>query len=409
MRIALIGPLPPELGGAGPGGVATHQAHLAAGLSSVADVHVALLATNCLAPAQLPYAVWPLPSPTARDMLAPAYVRRVGALRVAHYALRLARTAARGSRREHLANLLWYRHFLTSTRPDVVHVQHPLERLAYVNEVAQLECRRWPLVVTAHSFFGEHADDVIHGFMAPNLRTADRVIAVSPHIADQAAQLGVDRARIRVIRSGIDTERYHPRSRPEARSRLGIPTDAPLVLFVGNLEPRKQVQVLLQALVIVRASVPAVRLAIVGAGDELARLRAVAADLGVASSVCLTGRVSPATLRDWYAAADVFALPSSSEAQGIVALEAMACGLPVVASAVGGLHGTIDDSDNGFLVPAGEPEPLAQRLLSLLSSPALRESIGAAALRKVSREFSWQRTVQATVEVYRELLQCPNR
>src|SRR5207247_9031269 len=119
-----------------------------------------------------------------------------------------------------LANLLWYRHFLTSTRPDVVHVQHPLERLAYVNEVALLERRHWPLVVTAHSFFGEHADDVIHGFMAPDLRTADRVIAVGPHLADQAAQLRVDRARSRVLRSGIYTERDQPRARPEARSPL---------------------------------------------------------------------------------------------------------------------------------------------------------------------------------------------
>jgi len=125
--------------------------------------------------------------------------------------------------------------------------------------------------------------------------------------------------------------------------------------------------------------------------------------------VCFTGRVEHETLLDWYAAADVFALPSSSEAQGIVALEAMACGLPVVASAVGGLFGTIDDSENGYLVSPGEVEPLAQRLSQLLRDPALRESIGAAALSKVGREFSWQRTIQATADVYRELLECPSR
>ena len=410
VRVALIGPLPPELGGSGPGGVATHQAHLAAGLSLLPDVRIALLATNARELAPLPYVAWPLRAPAGvQSWLAPAYLRRVGAPRLVRYALRLASSEPYGSRRERLANLLWYRYFLYTAQPDVVHVQHPLERLAHVNDVARLERRRWPLVVTAHSFFGEHAESVIRGFMAPNLRTADRVIAVSPHIADQAAQLGVDRARIRVIRSGIDTDRYRLRDRLLARSRLGLAADAPLVLFVGNLEPRKQLAVLLRAFSRVRALVPAALLIIVGAGEELGPLETLAAQLGIANAACFTGRVEHETLLDWYAAADVFALPSSSQAQGIVALEAMACGLPVVAAAVGGLLGTIDDSENGYLVSPGEVEPLAQRLSQLLCDPALRESIGAAALSKVGREFSWQRTIQATADVYRELLECPSR
>jgi glycosyltransferase involved in cell wall biosynthesis len=410
VRVALIGPLPPELGGSGPGGVATHQAHLAAGLSTVPDVHVSLLATNTYAPAPVPYAAWGLHVPVgAQAWLAPAYLRRVGAPRLVRYALRLASSEPNGSRRERLANLLWYRYFLYTVQPDVVHVQHPLERLAHVNDVARLERRRWPLVVTAHSFFGEHAKSVIHGFMAPNLRAADRVIAVSPHIADQAAQLGVDRARIRVIRSGIDTERYSPRDQLLARSRLGLAAEAPLVLFVGNLEPRKQLSVLLRAFCRVRALVPGALLVVVGAGEELGPLETLAAQLGITSAVCFTSRVEHEVLLDWYAAADVFALPSSSEAQGIVALEAMACGLPVVASAVGGLLGTIDDGQDGYLVSPGEVEPLVQRLCQLLCDRALRESIGAAALGRVGRDFSWQRAVQATADVYRELLECPSR
>src|SRR5262249_45155940 len=151
VRVGLIGPLPPELGGMTPGGVATHQMHLAAGLASRADVEVALLATNvagCL-PA-LPYEA-----------------RTVGALRssilpTARYALALVRAGrGAGSRRETLRQLLGYRAFLQAFKPDVVHVQHPLERTAYLRHVFALEGRRWPLVVTAHSFFGEHAEDVI--------------------------------------------------------------------------------------------------------------------------------------------------------------------------------------------------------------------------------------------------------
>src|SRR5262245_7755228 len=161
MRVSLIGPLPPELGGATPGGVATHQAHLAAGLAHVPGVHAALLATNirCAAPQpKVPYALHTMRLPDRpHEWLEPGYLGAVGPLRMLRYAAALARQQEAGSRREHLAHLLCYRHFLAATHPDVVHVQHPLERAFYVRRVFDLEQRRRPLVVTAHSFFGEHA------------------------------------------------------------------------------------------------------------------------------------------------------------------------------------------------------------------------------------------------------------
>jgi glycosyltransferase involved in cell wall biosynthesis len=410
VRVSLIGPLPPELGGATPGGVATHQAYLAAGLAAVPGLEVALLATNVRGNARrcgLPYDVRSPRTPaSAREWLSPVYLSDVGPVRALAWGSRLASGGARaGSRREALEQLLAYRHFLAATRPDVVHAQHPLERAAYVREVAAREGRNWPLVVTAHSFFGEHADEVIYEFMAPNLRAADRVIAVSPHIAEQARQLGVDSGRMRVIRSGVDVERFRPRDRARARSALGVDPTQPLVLFVGNLEPRKQVDVLLHALVHLQDA----RLVVVGSGDsagvedQTARLHALAHQLGVWSRVRWAGRVDEPTLMDWYAAADVFALPSSSEAQGIVALEAMACGLPVVASAVGGLLGTIEDGQSGFLVPPGEPEPLAARVQKLLADAPRRRAVGAAARSRVTEHFTWRAAVAATVDVYREL------
>src|SRR5205823_9207197 len=113
-----------------------------------------------------------------------------------------------------------------------------------------------------------------------------------------------------------------------------------------------------------------------GAEDQTERLQAQAAELGIAQRVRFTGRVSEQELLDWYAAADVFALPSSSEAQGIAALEAMASGLPVVASGVGGLLGTIHDRETGFLVPPGDVEALADRLRTLVEDSALAAKIG---------------------------------
>ena len=401
MRVALIGPVPPGLGGATPGGVATHQVHLAAGLAA-AGVEAPLLATNTGA-RRIERVDFPMcsigPGWTSYD-------------RVPKYALYLARTRIDGSRREVLRNLLGYRRFLAAVRPEVVHVQHPLERCLYVRMVQQVEGWHVPLVVTAHSLFGEHAEETIYGLMAPNLRAADRVIAVSDHIAEQVVELGVARERVKVIRSGVDVERFRPRDRHDARRRLGIQHDIPVVLFVGNLEPRKQVDVLLRAMQRIQESVPESRLVVIGsgrsagAGDQTERLISLSRELHLDRSVNFVGSVGDQQLLDYYAAANVFALPSSSEAQGIVALEAMACGLPVVATAVGGLLGTIHDGHTGFLVASGAVVPLAERLLEVLHDSHRAETIGAAARQSVERHFSWPRTVDATVQVYREVLAC---
>ena len=321
MRVALIGPVPPALGGATPGGVATHQVQLAAGLAA-AGVEAPLLATNVRRswvdphPPDPPLPIsgrggsqsFPIseregsePFPisgrdaserqgrqsfptsgregtqslptsgeywTGGDVNFPVYGMGgwTGWARVVPYALYLARTRMPGSRREVLRNLLGYRGFLIGVRPEVIHVQHPLERCLYVRMVQQLEGWRVPLVVTAHSLFGEHSEETIYGLMAPNLRAADRVIAVSDHIAEQAIELGVARERVKVIRSGVDVERFRPRDRHDARQRLGIHHDIPVVLFVGNLEPRKQVDVLLRAMQRVQESLPEATLVVIGSG-----------------------------------------------------------------------------------------------------------------------------------------------
>jgi D-inositol-3-phosphate glycosyltransferase len=397
VRVALIGPVSPRLGGATHGGVATHQEYLAAGLRT-AGLDASLLATNTS-------------SYQEDSPLVPRRLARGGLRALLRYASSLRRwPRSGGSRAEVLRHLLRYRQFLLDVRPDLVHVQHPLERCLYTRMVLRLEHWRIPLVVTAHSLFGEHEPDTIHSLMAPNLKAADRVIAVSPHVADQAVSLGVAPARVRAIRSGVDIERYQPRNRHAARRSLGISEEQPVVLFVGNLEPRKQVDVLLQAFATIRQWLPDSRLVVIGSGtsagalDQTPRLRSMVSSLGLEDAVRFLGRVDDRTLLAYYATADVFALPSSSEAQGIAALEAMACGLTVIASAVGGLSGTIDDGRTGFLVPSGDVTLLAERLDKALTSPTLRTTIGAAAREAVVQNFSWPRTVAATIDVYRDLV-----
>jgi glycosyltransferase involved in cell wall biosynthesis len=394
--------------------VATHQVHLAAGLA-LAGIDAPLLATNTrVAPASSQATAGETAFPLYR-MGRPGrahaqYLAIVGRQRMARYTAHLARRKQNGSRREILANLLWYRYFVAEVRPDVIHVQHPLERCTYLRAVQELEGWRQPVVVTAHSLFGEHTQETIDAVMAPNLRAAERVIAVSPHVAEQAIQLGVAPNRVRVIRSGVDVERFRPRDGQAARQRLGFHVETPLVLFVGNLEPRKQVDVLLRAMAHVRREVANAMLVVVGSGenagvqDQTARLVDLAHDLELDEALRFAGRATDGQLMDYYAAADVFALPSSSEAQGIVALEAMACGLTVVATAVGGLVGTIDNGQTGFLVPSGDVESLADVLLEVLPDAARRRAIGVAARERVERDFSWSRSIEATQDVYRDVL-----
>ncbi len=419
-RVALIGPAPPALGGRTPGGVATHLLHLVEGLSA-AGVEVSLLVTNLLAGSPeawqdggRSYAVYRMHLPAGPlGWLDPGYMGAVGPGTLARYAWHLARHTGQplGSRRIALAHLVWYRHFVLAVRPQLLHVQHPLERHLYARLLAEYEGWRLPLVVTLHSFFNEHPEHLVQQVMRPNLPRADRLIAVSRSTAEQAVQLGADPARIRVIRSGVDAARFRPRDRAGARARLGVARDLPLLLFVGNLEPRKAVDRLLLALAHVRRTVPEATLAIVGTGeaagadDQEPRLRRMAEELGLAPAVWFLGRVADERLPDWYAAADVFALPSSSEGQGIAALEAMAAGLPVVVSAVGGLRDTVEDGRTGYLVPFGDVEALARRVADLLADPERRAAVGAAAREAVVRDFSWERSVAATVEVYREALE----
>src|SRR5207302_9835111 len=138
---------------------------------------------------------------------------------------------------------------------------------------------------------------------------------------------------------GVDTERFKPRDRDGARVSLKIEQAEKVVLFVGNLEPRKQVDVLLRAFARVRNELPDSVLLVVGSGenagalDQTANLEHLTIELNLSDNVRFLGRINDQRLLDCYAAADMFALPSSSEAQGIVALEAMASGLPVVATA----------------------------------------------------------------------------
>jgi glycosyltransferase involved in cell wall biosynthesis len=226
-------------------------------------------------------------------------------------------------------------------------------------------------------------------------RRAGRLIAISDAVRDFLARAGHDPRKLTTIHYGLDELPAAPSSPTPAEA--GIPADAPLALAVGRLIEQKDHATLLRAFAVVREQHPQARLAILGSGPLEAETRALAASLGLADAVALPGRTD---IRDWLLRADVFVHTSRWEGFGIVLLEAMLAGLPVVATRVSAVPEIVADSVTGALVPPGDAEILARELAALLADPDRRHRLGEAGRERARTEFSVARMTERTVEVY---------
>jgi len=242
---------------------------------------------------------------------------------------------------------------------------------------------------------------------------ADRVMAATP--AEAAQLVGLYRAdpdRIRLVPPGVDHDLFFPRPRAKARARLHL-TGIRLLLWVGRLQAHKgpdvAVRVLAEAIARDPSATDDVVLAIVGGpsgtghGADVARLMDLAGALGVEERVMLFPPQPQSRLADFYAAAEAVLVPSRSESFGLVALEAQACGTPVVAAAVGGLRYVVDDGRTGWLVEGHDPGDHADRVLQLLADPVVASDMGRRGVEH-SLRFSWDVTAEEIVCVYRELM-----
>ncbi|MGI8925433.1 MAG: glycosyltransferase [Tepidiformaceae bacterium] len=237
------------------------------------------------------------------------------------------------------------------------------------------------------------------------VRHADAIVTASAHERLLLERYyGADPARMHTIPCGIDLELFYPRPRAESRAALGLHPTAPVLLWVGRLEKLKGVDILIRA--IAQLDDPNVTLLIVG-GDAhaeplRAELQAQAASLEIADRVRFIGAVAHDLLPAYYSAADVCVVPSYYESFGLVAVEAMACGTPVVASRVGGLVSTVEDGVTGYLIPWRCPEPFAEKLEVLLGNPELRANFSRAARRSVER-FRWRKVALQVGALYDEV------
>jgi len=249
------------------------------------------------------------------------------------------------------------------------------------------------------------------------MQAADRIIAATEAERSQLEMLyGLNHQKVSIVPPGVDTHHFYPIPPDEAKEAIGISPEDRLALYVGRIEPLKGVDTLIRAMAILKERCKSFAcpdyLAIIGGdpegaeahlSEEMQRLQALCETLGLDEIVLFLGKRGQNTLPYYYSAAEVVVMPSFYESFGMVALEAMACGTPVIASRVGGLAFLVKDGETGYFVPAEDPEALAEKLRSLFVDHDRRDNFGQAAA-KYAKNFSWELITQKILEIYNELV-----
>ncbi|RLL70406.1 D-inositol-3-phosphate glycosyltransferase [Streptomyces sp. Z26] len=304
---------------------------------------------------------------------------------------------------------------------DLVHSHYWLS-----GHVGWLASQRWgvPLVHTMHTMAkvknaalaeGDTPEPAARVIGETQIvRAAHRLIANTAEEADELVRhYDADPRETAVVHPGVNLERFHPADgRAAARARLGLPQHALIPLFAGRIQPLKAPDILLRAVAALVREQPSLRgrllVPVVGgpSGSGLAKpekLQKLAARLGIADLVHFRPPVGQERLADWYRAASALVMPSYSESFGLVAVEAQACGTPVVAASVGGLPVAVRDGHTGYLVDGHDPAAYARALRRFVDDAPRVARMGAAAARH-ARDFGWDATAAGTAEVYAEAM-----
>lgn len=290
---------------------------------------------------------------------------------------------------------------MESFRPHLVHTVNPVWLAAY--GVLSAGRRDVPQLASFHTDVPSYTESLRVGWARHPMESWIRFIhnkaevnlCTSGPMVERARSVGI--RRVGLWPKAVDTAGYHPsHARPAMRSRLtdGHP-EAPLVVYVGRMSREKDLDALVEPMRRLRERVPGARLAMVGSGPHVAELQR---RFDPAWTV-FTGYMSGPELAQAYASADAFAFPSTTETLGLVALESMASGVPVVGARAGGIPFVIDDGRTGFLAEPGDAEAWADRLGRLLTDPGLRERMGRAA-REEAERHSWRAATESLVGFY---------
>jgi D-inositol-3-phosphate glycosyltransferase len=304
---------------------------------------------------------------------------------------------------------------LTGASYDLIHSHYWLS-----GRLAALFADRWgvPMVSMFHTLaqlknrVAESAAEREHAVRFEierrTMAASDRVIAATEIDRKEIVRHYGSLAPITIIPGGVDLELFKPFPKDEARTKIGLDSSGPVLLFVGRIQRLKGLEVLLRAFALLkdidgRVVVVGGQPSTVQESREISRLQHLAVRLGIAERVTFGGAVPHDRLPLYYAASDVTVMPSSYESFGLVAVESLACSTPVVATRVGGLTSIVRDGETGFLVPWRDPALFAERLRTLLGDLRLLRSMRARARASVDR-YSWGRIADEHLALYDEVL-----
>jgi glycosyltransferase involved in cell wall biosynthesis len=245
------------------------------------------------------------------------------------------------------------------------------------------------------------------------LEKADCVVATSPQEKEHMRSLVSTKGNIKVIPCGTDVKRFGSVNYQQAREALGIEPDAKVVFYVGRFDPRKGIETLVRAIGQSQLQETENLQLIIGGGsrqgksdgNERDRIEGIVDELGIRSFTTFPGRIGDDTLHLYFAAADVCVVPSHYEPFGLVAIEAMASGTPVVASDVGGLQYTVVHEETGLLAPPRDVAAFSQAIDRLLTNPEWRRSLGQNARARVKSKFSWEGVAGQLSELYAQTIE----
>ncbi|WP_029420349.1 N-acetyl-alpha-D-glucosaminyl L-malate synthase BshA [Alicyclobacillus macrosporangiidus] len=301
-----------------------------------------------------------------------------------------------------LALAAWMARVMEQHRIDVLHVHYALPFAVCAFLARQMAPRRRvPVVTTLHGTDVTllSQDRTLFDLVRFGLLHSDAVTAVSRSLAAQTeARFGLERP-IHCIHNFVDPHVFRPAELPDLRRALA-PNGEPILLHVSNFRPVKRVADVLRVFARVRTKVAA-RLVLVGEGPDAWEVRQLTETLGIAPHVVFLGKQDDVV--PLYQVADLFLLPSQQESFGLAALEAMACGVPVIASDAGGIPEVVRDGETGFLRPVGDVEGMAQAAVRVLSDDALHQRLSRQAVARARSAFSMADKVAEYERLYQSL------
>jgi len=297
---------------------------------------------------------------------------------------------------------------------DIAHAHYNMPYSDY-SALRYAKRNKVPFVVTYHADAQESGGNLIRNWaqiiynrslLKNVLNGADVIIATSNSYIDESKFLGNYRDKIEVIPNGINLEEFDINlSKEECRDKLYLPHDKKIILFFGNIVSYKGPHILLKAFSKAKVQFKDVKLVFAGRGGMQEELAKLAVELGIKSDVLFTGYVDEKLKPVYYKSADIFCLPSitMAEAFGIVNLEAMACGIPVISSKLGGIPDVVTDKETGLLVKPDDEEALTDAIIFLLENEDIARKMGNNGKKKVE-EYSWKKIAEKTEEVYESLI-----